>query len=110
MTVTIRFEDLPPRNQATKVFEGAPHADVSFFLVDLPPGEGPPLHVHPYREVFVVQEGKATFTVGEDTLEAAAGNIVIAPADVPHVNSGEGRLRSVNIHPVPRMVTEWLEE
>ena len=28
---------------------------------------GTRLHVHPYAEIFVIQEGQATFTVGEDT-------------------------------------------
>ena len=39
--------------------------DVSFIVIDAPPGIGPKLHRHPYEEVFVVQEGSVTFTVGE---------------------------------------------
>ena len=31
-------------------------------VVNAPPGGGPNLHTHPYEEVFVVQEGHATFT------------------------------------------------
>jgi quercetin dioxygenase-like cupin family protein len=38
------------------------------------------LHTHPYEEVFVTLEGEATFTVGEDTIEVGAGQIVVAPA------------------------------
>ncbi len=40
-----------------------------------------------------------------------AGQIVIAPAGVAHkfVNIGDRPLRQVNIHPVARMETEWLE-
>jgi quercetin dioxygenase-like cupin family protein len=47
-------------------FEGYLHggANVSFFLSDTPPRMGPKLHTHPYYEVFVVEEGKLTFTVG----------------------------------------------
>ena len=50
-------------------------------------------------------EGEATFTVGEDTMEVSAGQIVVAPANVPHkfVNSGNGPLRQVDIHPSGRI-------
>ncbi len=57
-----------------------------------------------------MQEGEARFTVGEEAIEATAGEIVV-PANTPHgfVNTGEGILRQVNIHAAPRMETEWLE-
>ena len=96
------------------VFEGYRFGDVavSFLLIEAPPGGGPALHSHPYEEVFIVQEGQATFTVGDATIEATAGQIVIAPPGVPHkfVNSGTGPLRQVDIHPRERMTTTWLEE
>jgi hypothetical protein len=46
-------------------------------VVDAPAGSGPKLHRHPYEEVFVVQEGTATFTAGEETLEVKGGQVVI---------------------------------
>ena len=36
-------------------------------------GEGPILHVHPYDEVFTIQEGRARFTIGNETIDAEAG-------------------------------------
>ena len=88
-------------------FEGYRYGDVdvSFFLVDSPPGGGAVLHTHPYQEVFVTLEGEATFTVGDATIEVGAGQIVVAPAGVPHkfVNSGSGPLRQVDIHPSGRI-------
>jgi hypothetical protein len=42
------------------------------------------LHTHPYDEVFVVQEGDLTFTVGDVIVEAKGGQIVVAPAGTPH--------------------------
>jgi quercetin dioxygenase-like cupin family protein len=85
-------------------------ANVSVIAVDLAPGAGPALHRHTYPEVFVVVEGEATFTLGADERVARSGEVVVAPAGVPHrfVNSGSGQLRQVNIHESPRFHTEWL--
>ena len=98
----------------TREFEGYLHGDakVSFIWVDLPPGSGPRLHKHPYEEVFIVQEGQAIYTVGSATLEVTAGHVVVVPPGVPHkfFNSGEGRLRQIDIHSSPKFITEWLEE
>jgi quercetin dioxygenase-like cupin family protein len=106
----VRADSLPDSGSSYR-FDGVDHeAPVSFFLTRGRPGEGPGLHRHPYTETFIIQEGQATFTVGNDTIEAHAGDIVVAPANVPHafVNSGSGVLRSVNIHPVAEMETVWL--
>jgi mannose-6-phosphate isomerase-like protein (cupin superfamily) len=87
------------------------NAAVSVIVVDAPPGGGPKLHRHPYEEVFVIQDGTATFTAGDETLEANGGQVVVVPGGVPHkfVNIGEGRLRQVDIHASDRFITEWLE-
>jgi quercetin dioxygenase-like cupin family protein len=106
----VRLQDLPDSGNSYR-FDGAAHdAPVSFFVLHSAPGEGPGLHRHPYAETFIVQEGRATFTVGDEKIEAQAGDILVAPADTPHgfVNSGSGVLRSVNIHPVAEMETVWL--
>lgn len=50
----------------------------------MPPGGTIRLHKYPYEEIFIIQEGLATFTVGSVTLEARAGQVVIVPAEVPH--------------------------
>ena len=55
-------------------------AGVSIIVVDAPPGSGPKLHRHPYEEVFVVQEGTATFTAGEETIQATSGQVMVVPA------------------------------
>ena len=102
----------PARGDDKDEFQGL-HlgANVSFIVVDAPPGGGPRLHRHPYEEVFVVQEGTATFTAGDEKIEARGGQVVVVPAGVPHkfVNSGTGRLRQVDIHANDRFLTEWLE-
>jgi quercetin dioxygenase-like cupin family protein len=98
---------------STSEFEGYLYGDtaVSFILVEMQPGEGVRLHQHPYKEIFIIQEGTATYTVGATTLAARAGQIIIAPADTPHqfINSGGGKLRQVDIHLSQRFITEWLE-
>lgn len=95
-------------------FEGTQFSDakVSFIIIDAPPGTGPKLHSHPYEEIFIVQEGQVTFTVGDATMEATAGQIVIAPANTPHkfINTGATPLRQVDIHASPRFITTWLED
>lgn len=108
----IAKEDLPYGGIAHK-FEGYRYGDVdvSFFLVDSPPGGGAVLHTHPYEEIFLTLEGEATFTVGDATIEVGAGQIVVAPAGVPHkfVNSGTGPLRQVDIHPSGRIRQENIQ-
>jgi mannose-6-phosphate isomerase-like protein (cupin superfamily) len=49
--------------------------------------------------------------VGESTLEVESGHIVIGPVGVPHtfLNTGEGTLRQITIHPSTEVITEWLE-
>jgi mannose-6-phosphate isomerase-like protein (cupin superfamily) len=50
------------------------------------------------------------FTVGERTIEARAGDIIVVPARAPHnFVSRSATHRQVSIHPVARMETEWLE-
>lgn len=112
MAEVVNWSELP-LDGGSREFEGYLHgSDVSLILVEALPGRGPRLHKHPYEEIFVVQEGRATFTVGEDTVVATGGRILVAPAGVPHkfVNSGDGLLRQVDIHANDRFITEWLEE
>jgi mannose-6-phosphate isomerase-like protein (cupin superfamily) len=95
-------------------FEGYLHEDagVSFIVVNAPPGGGPALHRHAYAEVFVVQEGRALFTAGDETIEVIGGHIVVVPPGTPHKfrNIGPSELRMVNVHAAGKIVTEWLDE
>src|SRR5437763_7568062 len=86
--------------------------NVSLIFVDAGPGEGPRLHRHAYEEIFIMLEGQSRFTVGAHTVEARAGQIIIVRPGVAHnfVNSGEGRLRQIDIRPSGTFVTEWLED
>jgi quercetin dioxygenase-like cupin family protein len=108
----VRVADLP-RGQTAWLFEGADHgAEVSIFVVDAAPGGGPGLHVHPYAETFLVHDGESTFTVGERTVLARGGQMVVVPAGVPHryQNRAEARLRMTTVHPSPRVVQRWVDD
>jgi mannose-6-phosphate isomerase-like protein (cupin superfamily) len=94
------------------VFVGADHGGVavSFILDRSQPGRGPALHRHPYDEVWILDEGHASFTAGDRSLTAGPGSVVVVPADTPHrfTNTGTTPLRMVCIHLRDRMETEWL--
>lgn len=114
VSYTIVNRDELHRDGNTYEFEGYQHGDtnLSFIWVNMPPGDGVRLHKHTYQEIFIIQEGRATYTVGSTTLEAQAGNIVIVPPDTPHkfINSGDKQLVQIDIHQNPQISTQWLEE
>lgn len=88
-------------------FVGENHgAPVSAYIVTAKPGQGPPLHTHPYVEIAFTIEGTALITVGDEEGEVTAGGIVVIPANTPHrfVNSGNTVLRQIDIHASPRFL------
>ena len=114
MNYTLFNRDELPYDGNTYEFEGIQHQDtnVSFIWVDMSPGGTIRLHKHPYEEIFIIQEGLATFTVGSVTLEARAGQVILVPADVPHKfsNLSDTQLRQIDIHVSKQFVTYWLED
>ncbi len=74
-------------------------------------GAGPLLHKHPYDEVFIIRQGRARFIVGDETIEAEVGDIVLGPANIPHKfeNLGPGRLETTDIHLSDRHIQTDLE-
>jgi mannose-6-phosphate isomerase-like protein (cupin superfamily) len=94
-------------------FVGAEHgADVSYFYVENRPGEGPGLHWHPYSETWVVLDGTARITVGDETFIARAGDTATGPAFTPHcfTNVGEGMLRLIGIHASAHIIQTFLAD
>ena len=50
-----------------------------------PPGAEAPLHVHRIEdEAFWVLDGTVTFEVGDETIEAGAGDFAFGPRGIPH--------------------------
>jgi quercetin dioxygenase-like cupin family protein len=102
----INLEQLPFVGMSHE-FVGETHgAPFSAYIVKAEPGQGPPLHKHPYVEVAFTLEGRATITVGDEQREVKAGGIVVIPANTSHrfVNSGTMILRQLDIHASPRFV------
>jgi mannose-6-phosphate isomerase-like protein (cupin superfamily) len=113
MPNVIESAKLKAGQSRTVRFDGCEHgSQVSFFLVDNEPGQGPGLHVHPYTETWVVRAGEAEFTVGTDRVRAGAGAILVGPAGIPHkfVNVGPGRLEILCIHANDRIVQDFVEQ
>ena len=83
--------------------QGAPF---SAYIVNAKPGQGPPLHTHPYVEVAFTLEGCATIMVADETLEVKAGGGGFIPANIRHrfVNTGDTMLRQIDIHASPRFI------
>ena len=58
----------------------------------------------------MIEEGDVLFTVGESTIQAGPGDIVVVPAGAPHKFVSRGQThRQISIHPVAHMEAEWLE-
>jgi len=114
LNYTILNKDELPRDGNTYEFEGIHYQDteVSFIWVDMLPGGSVRLHKHPYKEIFIIQEGVSTFTVGPTEMDAVAGQIIVVPADVPHkfLNNGQVQLRQIDIHVNKEFITDWLED
>jgi quercetin dioxygenase-like cupin family protein len=109
----LKLDELP-FSRIAREFVGAEHGDVGvcLILVDAPPGRGPSLHRHPYAELFIVQEGEATFTADGAEQAVGPGSLVVVPAAAPHkfVATGEAQLRMTSIQPSSSFSTEWLDE
>jgi mannose-6-phosphate isomerase-like protein (cupin superfamily) len=86
--------------------------DVSLIVSEYPAGAGADVtHRHPHISSIVVTEGRGLFTVGDQTVAAEAGDIVVVPADTWHSfrNDGEGPLRVVGVHDSGQHATELPE-
>jgi mannose-6-phosphate isomerase-like protein (cupin superfamily) len=103
----------PPEPGRAFQFQGIDHggADMAFFVNRTPPGRGPSVHKHAYHEAFVLLEGRMEVVLGDESFEAAGGEMVLVPPDTWHgfTNVGDEPLLMVSIHPVAEMATEWKE-
>ena len=118
MDYRVTRDQLPNRafgaGVSADLFNGSDHGlgTISLMFGEVQPGASVALHRHTYEEVFVVTEGRGAFTIGETTVHAGPGDIVMVPAGVPHrfVNTGDGPLRQTAVHSAPAIAIEWLEK
>ncbi len=114
MLTRVRVADLADGRHLdrTVLFKGRDHsAQVSVFLVDNLPGQGPRLHRHPYTETWIVQEGRPLFVADGEEVLPDVGEILTVTPGTAHkfVNLGPGRMRLVCIHASPELIQEDLE-
>jgi mannose-6-phosphate isomerase-like protein (cupin superfamily) len=102
----INLDQLPFAGMSHEFVGEMQGAPFSAYIVEAKPGQGPPLHTHPYVEVAFTLEGCATITVGDEQREVQAGGIVVIPAETLHrfVNSGDTVLRQIDVHASPRFI------
>jgi mannose-6-phosphate isomerase-like protein (cupin superfamily) len=102
----LNLEQLPFVGMSYEFLGEKQDAPFSAYIVNAKPGQGPPLHTHPYVEVAFTIEGCATITVGDQAREVKSGGIVVIPANTPHrfVNSGTTVLRQIDVHASPRFI------
>jgi len=78
----------------------------------VPPGSGPPLHLHEREdESFYLLEGEMTFSVGDRTVTAKPGAFVHLPKNTPHCfkNNSTAPVR-VLIHCAPAGFDQFMRE
>ena len=96
------------------LFEGMreENVDLSFFFTRTPPGQVVPLHTHPYHEVFVLIEGEAAYTRGDEQIAAGPDTVIVIPPETPHgfENVGDAPLVQLGIHERGKMQQTWLQD
>ena len=102
----INLQELPFEGMSYEFVGEAHGAPFSAYIVTAKPGQGPPLHTHPYVEVAFTIEGSVTIMVGDEERDVQAGAILVIPANTPHrfVNSGQTILRQVDVHASPTFI------
>lgn len=66
--------------------------ETAVWQVELQPGAPATPHQLTRGEVFVVLSGRARVTIGADTHDAGAGDVIIVPASTPFALAAEGDL------------------
>jgi quercetin dioxygenase-like cupin family protein len=79
--------------------------------ITAPPGEGPPLHVHPDNdETIYTLEGRFRIRLAEQLVDARPGSFVFIPRGTPHtwrnVGDGQGRFFAT-VTPADRRFEEF---
>jgi quercetin dioxygenase-like cupin family protein len=78
-------------------WQGIPHKDILFGMLELDTGGYYPGHNHPAPEIYFVLSGEAEWTVGNQTFTATPGTAIYHPTEKMHrmVNKGKDKLKVI---------------
>lgn len=73
-------------------------------VTEMGPGHGPPMHMHPVEEIFVLVQGEGAFAIGTEIVHLKAPAVVRVPPHTPHspITLGPGRNIMVDFFPSSR--------
>jgi len=81
----LRLQSGPGRDLVFKVTGDDTGGAFDYFVVDVAPHGGPPLHVHHEQEETIhVLRGRFKVRIGDDTFRCAEGGFAYLPSGVPH--------------------------
>jgi quercetin dioxygenase-like cupin family protein len=82
----------------------------SLMEVTMPLNSGPPLHAHDWDEGYYIIEGEVQFTIGEQSVLAAAGDFLYTAAGMPHGFRGASERARMLILDVPAHAGKFFKE
>ena len=81
----LRLQSGPGRDLIFKVTGEDTGGALDYFIVEVAPHGGPPLHVHHRQEETIhVLSGRFKVRIGDDVFELQEGGFAYLPSDVPH--------------------------
>jgi quercetin dioxygenase-like cupin family protein len=84
---------------------------VGIVEVTSPGGPAAPLHVHRREaETFCVLEGELTLFVGDEVVRASAGDVVYAPANIPHTYNIDSPMARILVISSPAGFEQFVAE
>lgn len=57
---------------------------VAVYVTNHPPGDSAALHTHEEDHILVMRSGRMRWTVDGETVEAEAGDVILAPSGIEH--------------------------
>ena len=112
------FEPAPPYNRNLKVVMAPETHEIKSFaiiMVTFPPGVQSDLHCHDGEEFWIITEGRAEFTIGEERFMAEPGMVVFSPPKIKHqiTNTGKDTFIAYSVHCPPgpeKVVLEYMKK